>query len=224
VSHSLKAESIKREVEASLRRLRVETIDLYQIHWPSRTPGQAPDIEEGWSTLVELKEEGKVRCLGVSNFDVEQLERIRPIAPVDSLQPPYSMITRGVEDEILPYCQEHNIGVIIYSPMQSGLLSGTMTRERIASLPQNDWRASKSLEFQEPNLTKNLGLVEFIGAIGERHRRTPGEVAIAWTLRHPAVTGAIVGGRRPSQVDGFIGAMEFRLGPAEIAEIAGHLP
>jgi aryl-alcohol dehydrogenase-like predicted oxidoreductase len=224
MSHSLKAESIKREVEASLRRLRIETIDLYQIHWPSRTPGHAPDIEEGWSTLVELKKEGKVRCLGVSNFDVELLERIRPIAPVDSLQPPYSMIMRSVEEEILPYCQEHNIGVIIYSPMQSGLLSGTMTRERIASLPRNDWRASKSPEFQEPNLTRNLELVEFLRGVGERHGRSPGEVAIAWTLRHPAVTGAIVGGRRPSQVDGFLGAMEFRLTPAEIAEIEGHLP
>jgi aryl-alcohol dehydrogenase-like predicted oxidoreductase len=224
LSHSLKADSIKREVEDSLRRLRVETIDLYQIHWPSRTPGLAPDIEEGWSTLVELKREGKVRYLGVSNFDVEQLERIRPIAPVDSLQPPYSMIMRCVEDEILPYCREHKIGVIIYSPMQSGLLSGKMTRERIASLPQNDWRASKSPEFQEPNLTRNLELVDFLRGVGERHGRSPAEVAIAWTLRHPAVTGAIVGGRRPSQVDGFLGAMEYRLTPAEIAELDEHLP
>jgi aryl-alcohol dehydrogenase-like predicted oxidoreductase len=224
ISHSLKANSIKREVENSLRRLRVEAIDLYQIHWPTFSPGPAPDIEEGWSTLVDLQKEGKVRYTGVSNFDVEQLERIRAIAPVDSLQPPYSMIARGIEAEILPYCLKHNIGVIIYSPLQSGLLSGAMTRERIASLPRNDWRASKSPDFQEPNLTRNLELVEFLREVGERYERSPAEVAISWTLRHPAVTGAIVGGRRPSQVNGFIGAMEFRLTDAGMAEIEAHLP
>jgi aryl-alcohol dehydrogenase-like predicted oxidoreductase len=223
ISHSLKAESVKREVEDSLRRLKVETIDLYQIHWPTVPPGPAPDIEEGWSTLVDLQREGKVRYIGVSNFDVGQLERIRAIAPVDSLQPPYSMIERGIETEVLPYCLEHDIGVIIYSPLQSGLLSGAMTRERIASLPKNDWRASKSPDFQEPNLTRNMELVEFLREVGERCDRSPAEVAISWTLRHPAVTGAIVGGRRPLQVDGFIGAMEFRLTDAEINEIDSHL-
>jgi aryl-alcohol dehydrogenase-like predicted oxidoreductase len=225
VSHSLRAESITREVENSLRRLRVETIDLYQIHWPVFRPGaHAPDIEEGWSTLVDLQRKGKVRHIGVSNFGVEQLERARAIAPVESLQPPYSMVRRGIEADILPYCQKHNIGVIVYSPLQSGLLSGAMTRERLAFLPGNDWRSSKSPEFQEPNLTRNLELVEIVRDIGQRSGRSPAEIAIAWTLRHPAVTGAIVGGRRPSQVDGFIGAMEYRLSEAEVGEIAEHLP
>jgi aryl-alcohol dehydrogenase-like predicted oxidoreductase len=224
ISHSLRADSIEREVEESLRRLQVEVIDLYQIHWPARPAAHAPDIEEGWSTLVDLRRKGKVRHIGVSNFDVQQLERAQAISPVESLQPPYSMIRRGIEADILPYCQKHNIGVIIYSPLQSGLLSGAMTRERITSLPVNDWRSSKSPEFQEPNLTRNLQLVEFIRDIGERSGRSPTEIALAWTLRHPAVTGAIVGGRRPSQVDGFIGAMEYRLSEAEVAEIAEHLP
>jgi aryl-alcohol dehydrogenase-like predicted oxidoreductase len=223
LSHSLKAESIKLEVEGSLRRLNVETIDLYQIHWPSIPPAPAPDIEEGWSTLLDLQKAGKVRYLGVSNFDVGQLERIRSIAPVNALQPPYSMIERNIEAEILPYCLEHDIGVIVYSPLQSGLLSGSMTKERVASLPKNDWRASKSPEFQEPKLSRNLELVEFLRELGKINSRSPAEIAIAWTLRHPAVTGAIVGGRRPSHVEGFIGALEFRLTDTEIAEIEKHL-
>ncbi len=225
IGHSLKAKSLEEEVEGSLRRLGVEVIDLYQIHWPAARPGgPAPDIEEGWHRMAELKAAGKVRAIGVSNFDVGQLERLAPISPVSSLQPPYSMIVRDIEFEILPYCQEHDIGVICYSPMQCGLLSGTMTRERIASLPRDDWRASKSPEFREPKLTRNLKLAESLRSIGERHGRTAGEVAIAWTLRQSAVTGAIVGGRRPAQVDGFIGAMEFRLSEQEIAEISHQLP
>lgn len=224
LSHSLKSESIRREVEASLRRLRVETIDLYQIHWPSYRPGdRADDLEEGWSTLVELQKAGKVRHIGVSNFDVSQLERVQAVAPVASVQPPYSMLSRGVEASILPHCQTRNIGVIIYSPLQSGLLSGAMTRERVASLPNDDWRSTKSLDFREPALTRNLELVEFLRNIGRRHSRSVAEVAIAWTLRHPAVTGAIVGARRPVQVDGFIGAMDFRLTDEDIREIAKHL-
>jgi aryl-alcohol dehydrogenase-like predicted oxidoreductase len=224
ISHNLKASSVRREAEDSLRRLQIGTIDLYQIHWPTFPPGApAPDLEEGWSTLVDLQKEGKVRYLGVSNFDVEQLERIARIAPVDSLQPPYSMLMRDIEDEILPYCEQHNIGVIVYSPLQSGLLSGAMTRERVASLPKNDWRSSKSADFQEPALTQNLKLVEFIREIGNRHGRSPAEVAIAWTLKHPAVTGAIVGGRRPAQVDGFVGSIKFRLSEEALAEIAEYL-
>lgn len=224
ISHSLKAASIKREVDESLLRLGVETIDLYQIHWPVFRPGDpAPDIEEGWETMAALKTAGKVRHLGVSNFDVEQLERASAVAPVDSLQPPYSLLTSDIETELLPYCQKHRIGVIVYSPLQSGLLSGHMTRERIASLPSNDWRAKKNPEFQEPALTRNLALVDFLREVGQKGGRSPAEVAIAWTLNHSAVTGAIVGGRRPSQVDGFIGAMEYRLTEAEIAQIASRL-
>jgi len=220
--HSLKRDSIRREVEGSLRRLQVDALDLYQIHRPALPPeGPAPDIEEGWSTLRELQKEGKVRWIGVSNFDVAQLKRIEPIAPVSSLQPPYSIVRPEIEQEILPYCQAHNIGVIVYSPMQCGLLSGRMTRERIAALPVNDWRRTKAPAFQEPNLTRNLQLVDRLKDIGRRYGRSAGEVAIAWTLRHPAVTGAIVGARRPQQVDEWIHAAEFRLTEAEIAEIRG---
>ena len=219
--HSLKRDSIWREIEGSLRRLEVDAIDLYQIHRPMLPPdGPAPDIEEGWSTLHDLQKEGKVRWIGVSNFDVAQLKRIEPIAPVNSLQPPYSIVRPEIEKEILPHCLERNIGVIVYSPMQCGLLSGKMTRERIAALPANDWRRTKAPHFQEPNLTRNLQIVERLKEIGRRHGRSAGEVAIAWTLRHMAVTGAIVGARRPQQVDEWIGAAEFRLSEAEIAEIA----
>src|SRR5579885_1674975 len=182
----LKADSIRRECEASLRRLKVDVIDLYQIHWPE--PDE--DIEEGWTTLAKLREEGKVRWIGVSNFNVAQMERCRRIAPITSLQPPYSAISPEVENEILPYCQQHGIGVIVYSPMKSGLLSGKMTRERIANFPPDDFRR-KALNFQEPHLTRNLELQDLMKQIGARHGRTAGEVAIAWTLRHPAVTAAI---------------------------------
>ncbi len=211
---SLKASSVRKECEASLRRLKVDAIDLYQIHWPE------PDaeIEEAWTELANLRDEGKVRWLGVSNFNVTQLKRIQKIAPVTSLQPPYSLVKRGVEDEILPYAKSQNIGVIVYSPMGAGLLTGKMSRERAASLPEDDWRR-RNPEFQEPKLSRNLELVELLKKIGDRHGRTPGEVAIAWTLNNPAVTAAIVGIRHPDQVAGVAGALEFRLSPAEIEEI-----
>ncbi len=214
IAGSLKAESLRRECEASLRRLKVEVIDLYQVHRPQ--PDE--DIEEGWTTLAKLKEEGKVRYLGVSNFDVSQMKRVQAIAPITSLQPPYSILARDAEKELLPCCAEQNIGVIVYSPMRSGLLSGAMTRERAAALPENDWR-HRVPDFQEPKLSRNLQLVDLLRSIGQRHDRTPGEVAIAWTLRHPAVTAAIVGVRRPAQVSGIIGAGDFRLSSGEIGEI-----
>ena len=215
---SLKAESIRRECEASLRRLRVETIDLYQIHWPEPDA----DVEEGWSTLAQLQAAGKARWIGVSNFSAEQMERARRIAPITSLQPPYSLLARNVEQAVLPYCQQHGIGVIVYSPMYSGLLTGAMTRERAAHLAADDWRR-RNPNFQEPLLSRNLALVDRLRAIGRRHGRTPGEVAIAWTLAHPAVTGAIVGVRNARQVQGIIGAAEFRLDAGELEEIAAAL-
>lgn len=218
VGHSLKADSLRREIEASLRRLQIETIDLYQIHWPN----PAEDIEEGWSTLAKFKEEGKVRYIGVSNFNVEQLRRAQAIAPITSLQPPYSLVKPDVEREILPYCLENNIGVIVYSPMQSGLLTGAMTPERVANLADDDWR-KRSPEFNEPRLSRNLKLVERLKQIGQQHGRSPGEVAIAWTLRNPAVTGAIVGGRSGKQVEGIVGAMQFRLSEDELRQIEGFL-
>lgn len=214
----LKADSIRRECEASLRRLKVDVIDLYQIHWPE--PDE--DIEEGWSTLAALQKEGKVRSIGVSNFNVSHLRRAEAIAPVTSLQPPYSMLVRGVEDEILPYCLERNIGVIVYSPMRNGLLSGKMTAERVANLPEDDWRR-RNPDFQEPKLSRNLELVEVLRTIGERHNRTPGEIAISWTLANPAVTAAIVGIRNEDQVSGVIGAAGFRLSPEELEQIESAL-
>jgi aryl-alcohol dehydrogenase-like predicted oxidoreductase len=214
LSGSLKAGSLRGECEASLRRLKVGVIDLYQIHWPQ--PDE--DIEDGWTTLAKLKEEGKVRYIAVSNYNVSQMKRAQAIAPITSLQPPYSILARDVEKEILPYCAEQNIGVIVYAPMRSGLLSGAMTRERAGALPDDDWRR-RDPDFQEPKLSRNLQLVDLLRSIGKRHGRTPGEVAIAWTLRHPAVTAAIVGLRRPEQVSGIIGAGEFRLSSEEIGEI-----
>ena len=218
IGKSLKRESLRKEVEASLRRLRADVIDLYQIHWPE--PDE--DIEEGWTTLAELKAEGKVRFIGVSNFSVRQMERAQRIAPITSLQPPYSMLRRDIEAEILPYCEKNNIGVIAYSPMHSGLLTGAMTRERALNLPEDDHRRRRP-EFQEPKLSRILVLVEKLSEIGAHHGRTPGEVAIAWTLRHPAVTAAIVGVRSAEQVDGVVGALDFRLSPMEIDEIEGYL-
>jgi aryl-alcohol dehydrogenase-like predicted oxidoreductase len=215
IDYSLRAASIRREVENSLRRLRVDVIDLYQIHWPV---DDLADTEEGWRTLADLKKEGKVRWIGTSNFSVAELEAAQRLAPITSLQPPYSLIRRDIEDEVLPFCQREDIGVIVYSPMASGLLTGAMTRDRIRALPPEDWR-SKNPEFQEPKLTDNLALVERLRAVGARHRRTPGEVAIAWTLHHPAVTGAIVGARNPGQLNGIIGAADFHLSEEEIAEI-----
>jgi len=210
----LKADSVRRECENSLRRLRVDVIDMYQIHWPEPDA----DVEEGWTTLAELQREGKVRWIGVSNFNAQQLERCRKIAPITSLQPPYSAISPEVEKEILPYCQQHGIGVIAYSPMKSGLLTGAMTRERVASMPQDDFRR-RSPAFQEPNLSRNLELAELMRRIGARHGRSAGETAIAWTLRHPAVRAAIVGMRSAEQARGVLGALEFRLTPEEIAEV-----
>jgi len=218
IGRSLKNNSIRKELEASLRRLEVETIDLYQIHWPN----PEPEIEEGWSTLAQLKDEGKIRYIGVSNFSVEQLQRAQAIAPVTSLQPPYSLVNRKVEPEILPFCQEHNIGVIVYSPMQSGLLTGAMNPERVANLPDNDWR-KQSTEFQEPRLSRNLKLVEVLRQIGQDYERSPGEVAIAWTLNNLAVTAAIVGGRNGKQVEGIIGAGKFRLDVPVLDQISNFL-
>jgi aryl-alcohol dehydrogenase-like predicted oxidoreductase len=214
IGKSLKADSIRRECESSLRRLKLDVIDLYQIHWPE--PDE--DVEEGWTALARLQEEGKVRWIGVSNFNARQMERCRKIAPVTSLQPPYSAISPEVEAETLPYCQTHGIGVIVYSPMKSGLLTGKMTRERVANLPEDDFR-KRVAAFQEPLLTRNLALAELLKTIGARHGRGAGEVAIAWTLRHPAVTAAIVGMRSAEQTKGVLGALEFRLSDAEIAEI-----
>jgi aryl-alcohol dehydrogenase-like predicted oxidoreductase len=218
ISNVLEKNSVKRECEESLRRLQTDVIDLYQIHWPR------PDeyIEEGWEAMAELKDEGKVRHIGVSNFDVSQMERIGEIAPVETLQPPYNMLNRGVEEEILAYCGENDIGVIVYSPMRSGLLTGKMTPERVANLPSDDWRRNAQ-DFQEPRLSRNLELVELLEEIGADHGLSPGEVAIAWTLRHPAVTAAIVGGRRPDQVDGIIGAAELRLSEDELDRLESFL-
>lgn len=211
---SLKADSIRKECEASLRRLQVEQIDLYQIHWPEPDA----DIEEGWTEMARLQQEGKVRWIGVSNFNVAQMKRAQSIAPITSLQPPYSLLARQTEMEILPFAKENNIGVIVYSPMRAGLLTGKMTKERAQSLPQDDWR-SRDKDFQEPKLSQNLKLVELLSAIGQMHGRTPGEVALAWTLYNPAVTAAIVGLRRADQVQGVIGALDFRLSPDEIGKI-----
>lgn len=214
ISRSLKADSIRRELEASLRRLKIDVIDLYQLHWPM----PEDQLEEGWGTLAELKREGKVRYIGVSNFSVAQLERARAIAPVDSLQPPYSLVRPQVEVEVLPYCLEHGIGVIVYAPMMSGLLTGAMSPERAANFPPDDWRR-RNPEFQEPRLSRNLGLADLLGQIASRHGRSTAEAAIAWTLRNPAVNGAIVGARRPEQVEGVVGAADFRLSPEELQEI-----
>ena len=210
----LKAESIRREVEQSLRRLNVDVIDLYQIHWP--LPDE--DIEEGWAAVCELVKEGKVRYGVVSNFSVAQLERIRSIAPVASLQPPYSMLERGIEEEILSYCGANNIGVIVYSPMQAGLLTGRMTKERVANFPADDWRKGAP-HFQEPYLSANLKLVEGLHSIAERYGRPVSQVAIAWVLRRPELTAAIVGARHPSQIDETAGASDWRLSETDIAAI-----
>jgi aryl-alcohol dehydrogenase-like predicted oxidoreductase len=214
IGHSLKAESIRRECEASLRRLRVDAIDLYQIHWP------IPDdeIEEGWAAMAALQREGKVRHIGVSNFHVAQMKRASAIAPITSLQSRYSLLHREIEDRILPFVAKQHIGVLAYSPMASGLLTGAMARERIANLPADDWRRSHS-DFREPQLSRNLTLVKLLETIGKRHGSTPGEVAIAWVLHNPAVTAAIVGARRPEQVRGVYGAAKLDLNPTELAEI-----
>jgi aryl-alcohol dehydrogenase-like predicted oxidoreductase len=216
VQKVLSADSIRRELEDSLRRLFVDVIDLYQIHWPPDP--DSPALEEGWSTLAALQREGKVRWIGVSNFNVQQLKRAQAIAPVTSLQPPYSLVHREIEDEILPYCLREGIGVIVYSPMASGLLTGAMTRERASRLPKDDWRKGHP-DFTEPNLSRNLALVERMREIAKRHNRSVGEVAIAWTLHHPAVTGAIVGARNARQAEGVMRAGDLRLNDKEVNEI-----
>jgi aryl-alcohol dehydrogenase-like predicted oxidoreductase len=217
VVHSLSRESILREAAASLKRLGVEAIDLYQIHWPM----PEEDIEEGWAAFAALKDEGLVRHIGVSNFDVEQLRRIQEIAPVETLQPQYSLIERDVAAEILPFAEREDIGVIVYSPMGSGMLTGAMTRERIRNLDDDDWRRSDA-RFEEPQLSRHLALVDRLKVVAERYDTTPGAVAIAWTLRNPAVDGAIVGLRRPDQVDDLLPAATLELSAADAAELEGR--
>ncbi len=212
---NISAASIKAECEASLRRLNVETIDLYQIHWPT---DDIADIEEAWTAMTDLQRAGHVRYIGVSNFDVAEMQRALQVGPITSLQPPFSLVKPEVEQTILPFCHERGIGTIVYSPMGAGLLTGAMTRERALALPPDDWR-SKNPEFQEPKLTRNLKIVDLLVTIGKRHGRSAGEVAIAWTLHHPAVTAAIVGARSAAQVEGNINAMTFRLTDEEFAEI-----
>jgi len=218
IYRSLKTESIAEELEGSLRRLGVETIDLYQIHWPN----PETEIEEGWEALGRFQKEGKIRWIGVSNFSVDQMKRALKIAPITSLQPPYSMLRRAIEEEILPFTQFNNIGVINYSPMVSGLLTGKMTAERVAAFPQDDWRR-RAVEFNEPRLSRNLQLVELLREVGNGHNVSPGVVAVAWTLHHPAVTAAIVGGRSAQQVEGLAPALEFRITDEDYARINDFL-
>ena len=211
---NLQRASIRRELEASLERLGVDAIDLYQIHWP--IPEE--DIEEGWTTLADLKAEGRIRHIGVSNFTVGQLERIRAIAPVETVQPPYSLIAREIEDTTLPYCRKHRIGVIAYSPMASGLLTGSMSAARVEQFPSDDWR-SRDARFREPQLGGNLELAARLGEIGQRHGASAGAVAVAWVIRQPGICGAIVGFRHPDQVDEIVGAASIELDAAEVAEM-----
>jgi aryl-alcohol dehydrogenase-like predicted oxidoreductase len=218
ISYSLHAKSVRHECDASLRRLKAEVIDLYQIHW---TADDLNETVEGWNTLAALQKEGKVRWIGLSNATVEEMQKLQTLARITSLQPPYSLIRRDVESAQLPWCKKENVGVLVYSPMASGLLTGAMTRERIASLPTTDWR-NKNDQFKEPKLSENLKVAERLRTVGARHGRSPGETAIAWTLNNPAVTGSIVGARNAKQLDGIIGAMDFRLTPQEVAEVEGR--
>jgi aryl-alcohol dehydrogenase-like predicted oxidoreductase len=214
VRHVLKHDSILREAEASLRRLGIDAIDLYQIHWP--IPDE--DIEEGWAAMAELKERGLVRHIGVSNFSADQVRRIQSIAPVETIQPPYSLIDRAAEKEILPLAEREGIGVIVYSPMGSGLLTGGITRERIAAMPADDWRKTDP-RFAEPQLSRHLALAARLRAVAGRHGTAPGAVAVAWALRNPAVDGAITGFRRPAQVDPVLAAASLELTSEDMAEI-----
>ena len=218
IYRSLKAASVAEELENSLRRLGVEAVDLYQVHWPN----PEEEIEEGWAELAKLQKQGKIRWIGVSNFNVAQMRRAQAIAPITSLQPPYSMLRPAIEAEILPFCQENKIGVINYSPMVSGLLTGRMSAERVAAMPADDWRR-KAVEFNEPRLSRNLQLVELLRKIGSAHGVEPGVVAVAWTLHHPAITAAIVGGRSPEQVKGLAPALSFRLTEDEFGQIGAFL-
>lgn len=217
VHRTLTSDSVRRECEDSLRRLRTDAIDLYQLHWP---PVHSDQLNEGWATMAQLQREGKVRWIGVSNFEVQEMRRVEQIAPITSMQPPYSLIRREVERDVLPFCFAEEIGVIVYSPMASGLLTGAMTRRRAAALPADDWR-SHDPEFLEPRLSRNLELVRRLCVVGKRHGRPAGQVAVAWTLRHPAVTGAIVGARSAEQVEQIVSASELHLSAQEIQEIDG---
>jgi aryl-alcohol dehydrogenase-like predicted oxidoreductase len=212
----LKPESIRRECEASLRRLGVERIDLYQFHWPDDT---GTPVEESWSEMAKLVDEGKVRAAGVSNFNTELLERCAKVRHVDSLQPPFSLISRRVADAEIPWCAQHDTGVICYSPMQSGLLTDGFTASRVANLAADDWRR-RAAEFNEPNLSRNLSLRDALRPVAQRHSVSVSAVAIAWTLAWPGVTGAIVGARKPEQVDGWIQAATLELTAADLEEIA----
>ncbi|HDQ70626.1 MAG TPA: aldo/keto reductase, partial [Chloroflexi bacterium] len=214
----LTAESVRREAEDSLRRLDVDVIDLYQIHWPN----PEEQIEEGWGVIADLIKEGKVRYGGVSNFSVAQLRQIQPIHPVASLQPPYSMLGPGIEDDLLPYCAENDIGVIVYSPMQSGLLTGKYDRERIEGLPAGDWRRN-STQFTEPELSANLSLIDRLRPIAARNDKTLPQLAIAWTLRRPDVTAAIAGARKPSQIEETAQAADWELSADDLEEIEALL-
>jgi aryl-alcohol dehydrogenase-like predicted oxidoreductase len=216
--NELKAASLRQHVEASLRRLQIETIDLYQIHFP--VPDE--DLEEGWMALAALQREGKIRYAGVTNFGVDQVRRIAKIAPVASVQAQYSLVVRGIEHDLMDYARTGGVGRLAYAPMQSGLLTGKFTRERASQLAPNDYRRTDP-EYNEPRLSHNLALVELLRVIGMRHGRAAGEVAVAWTLRDPIVTGAIIGGRRPDQIAGTIGAATFRLSDDEVAEIDAFL-
>jgi aryl-alcohol dehydrogenase-like predicted oxidoreductase len=218
IYRSLKAASVAEELENSLRRLDVEAVDLYQVHWPN----PEEELEEGWTELAKLQKQGKIRWIGVSNFNVAQMRRAQAIAPITSLQPPYSMLRPAIEAEILPFCQENKIGVINYSPMVSGLLTGRMSAERVAAMPADDWRR-KAVEFNEPRLSRNLKLVELLRKIGSAYGVEPGVVAVAWTLHHPAITAAIVGGRSPEQVHGLAPALSFRLSEEEFGQIGTFL-
>jgi aryl-alcohol dehydrogenase-like predicted oxidoreductase len=218
IYRSLKAGSLAEELDGSLRRLVVEAIDLYLIHWPD----PESEIEEGLDALARFREQGKIRWIGVSNFTVEQMKRALKVTSIVSLQPPYSMLRRAIEAEILPFAQANHIGVINYSPMVSGLLTGKMSAERVAALPADDWRR-RSVEFNEPRLSRNLRLVEMLREVGKANNVSPGVVAVAWTLHHPAITAAIVGGRNAAQVEGVAAALEYRLSEEEYARINAFL-
>lgn len=210
----LKRDSVRRECHASLKRLGVEVIDLYQMHWPD--PDQ--DVEQAWEEMTKLYEEGKVRYLGVSNFNIGQIKRVQKIHPVASLQPPYSMLRREAEDELLDYCARNKIGVVAYSPMQRGLLTGKFSAERLADLPLDDHRR-RSPDFQEPQFSATLELVEGLKKIAQRHGRTCAQLAISWVLRRPEVTAAIVGARRPAQILETAPASDWKLGKKDIEDI-----
>jgi aryl-alcohol dehydrogenase-like predicted oxidoreductase len=211
--------SLRRELEASLRRLRVERIDLDQMHWPAE---DGTPLEEYWGALVRMREEGKVRAVGLSNHSADQLERAEAIGHVDSLQPPFSAIRRAAAERELPWCREHGTGVIVYSPMQSGLLTGAFTAARAARLPEGDWR-SRSADFTGEGLRRNLALADALRPIAERHSTSVASVAVAWTLAWPAVTGAIVGARSPEQVDGWLPAASLELTDEDLEEVAAAI-